>query len=312
MNWLFPFSWKETTDPNNPWSRLLTPKPIRLYYQYPKIGRSVVIALPIILLYLGYLSVIQWYDGDADSLHRFYDSFYVLTVFLAFIAAGLGSKARLLIEFSPLLQESFSTPLKERDYFAAMHRYILFTTFLALLAPIIFALLLSSSFFWTTPEYLEKLTKTNSMLLPFESIAFKPYGFLSGYRFYLMEGNPWIKYLFSIAAIINIISWGFGFYLHALVLGQISHHKRNARFEGAIMTIALVVIIMLLYLIRFAILPAIFIQSRGITMTGYGLMSYIMVVELIVIAFRILAIRLVWFRMFKQGFKYSRLKFFGE
>lgn len=312
MNWIFPFSWKETTDSGNPWSRLLTPKPYNLFALSPP-GSILLVGLFLAsLVWLFVRAVNDWQQGTPDSIHLFNDCAYVLTVFLAFIAAGLGSRARLQVEHNPLFAESLFTPLQEREYFVAIHRNILFTVFLAVIAPAIFGIMLTSSFYWTSAEVIQKLEQTNRALLPFESLAFRPYSYLIRYRFLLMNGSEGIGVFFGAAALVNVVCWGVGFYLHGLVLAQVSHHKPGARFEGAMMTFSLMFLMMMLYLIRFAIIPALIFPLLGLNPVGKTLLVYYILSESVVIGLRVLAINLIWRRILREGFKYSRIKFFGE
>lgn len=258
------------------------------------------------------LAVNDWYEGNATRLHWYFDVAYVLSVFMAFIAAGLGSRARLKIEGNPLLMESFFTPLQDRDYLAAIHRNLLIVTAFGIIPPLIFGGLMSSSFFWADYDYLLMLDGSKPNLLPFESIAFRPFSYLCGYRFTLMDNAPNIGWLFSAAAIVCVINWGVGFYLHGLVLAQVSHHKPGARMEGGFMTISLMFILITFMIIRFAIIPFGLLGMIGTESLATKLMLYFMVMESIVITLRLLGIRLIWKRMLRDGFMYSRLKYFGQ
>jgi hypothetical protein len=308
------FTWKETLDPYNPWHRHLMPRWLRWVTPRPWAFLVLLLLTVIGFGWGAYYAVEEWKQGEGLFVWRIYDALYVGAVFMAFLAAGMGSKARLQVEGSSLFPDSLLTPLPERAYFCAMHGKLLTLAVLGSLPALLLAVWMASSFFWAPVEVIVQMYQSNPAMLPFETAGFRPFAYITSYHQMLRSATPWTPYLFSVLAMVCYVSWVVGYYLHGLILFQTSHHQPGARVHGGAMTLLLMILIMMMFLIRFAILP----RMLGFSSYAFGsdltdsLIVYFIAQEFLFMGFRLLLMYWIWKRILKKGFVHSRRRFFGE
>ncbi len=293
---------QESFDRSNPWFVRITGLSFARHYRKDLMSYVFLIML-FLSLAVGWFAAFSTRDPMLIAI--FPTTTYVVAVLLAFIAPALGAAARLRFDYDPLLLETLTTPITDRQILAAIHARILTQTFLATATASILGFGLITLLGHPDGQVIYNGINTYWLRL-----------FLSLTRFreFINSIDPAVGLLALLLIVITTVDYGAGFYLHATVLVGYCHWAPNARFRGGLMTVGLVFLMMLTMLLQFLQIPHLLeaFPLVGRSMAPWKFLTFVLLFEVFLLCTRWALAYGLWKRFDQTAISETRRYVVGE